>query len=224
MVFWPVCVSVQSYNTSRQILLRLCSWVYGCSQSLYQFLGQGPDLHLIISQTLMAQEHMHVFSRYDVAHCSTALAHCDLVTSASSGSTKKHEPSNTFLLGASVQMQEIYCFVLPFIVKWVVAALVVSVLVNLFSRLRQQGDHARSSVVTQVHGLLLQWWQRMMYRAPSSQNMLLSLIKLNGRGSAFKAMPSFIRYYSQLIAICLPHYCNGHGFIALCTSVHCIVQ
>ena len=102
-----------------------------------------------------------------------------------------------YLLGAAVPMQEIYCFLLPFIVKWVVAALVVSVLVNLFSRLRQQGDHSHSSVVTQVQGLLLEWWQRKIHHAPSSQNMLLSLIKLNGRGSAFKAMPSFIRYQSN---------------------------
>ena len=82
---------------------------------------------------------------------------------------------------------------LPFILKWVVAALVVSVLVNLFSRLRKQGDHSHSSVVAQVLALLNEWWQRMFERAPSSQSMLLTLFRINGRGRAFKSMPSFLR-------------------------------
>ena len=91
------------------------------------------------------------------------------------------------------QTQDIYCFVLPFLLKFLVAALVVGVLVDIFSRLRRQGDHSHSSLVTQVCGLLKEWWQRMFQNAPSSLNIMLLLIKLNGRGKAFEAMPSFIR-------------------------------
>ena len=91
-------------------------------------------------------------------------------------------------------LQELYCFVLPFILKWVVAALVVSVLVNLFSKIRQQGDHSHSSVVHQVRALLAEWWQQVFQRAPSNQNMLLTLFKISGRGKLFKSMPSFLRY------------------------------
>ena len=93
-------------------------------------------------------------------------------------------------------LQEVYCFVLPFILKWVVAALVVSVLVNLFSRLRKQGDHSHSSVVAQIRAMLMEGWQRLFQQAPSNQNMLLTFFRLNGRGRTFKAMPSFIRYTS----------------------------
>ncbi|DBA79405.1 TPA: hypothetical protein ACH3X2_000050 [Trebouxia sp. C0005] len=90
--------------------------------------------------------------------------------------------------------QEIYVFILPFILKWVVAALVVGVLVNLFSSLRKQGDHCHSSVVAQIQALLAQCWQCLFQRAPSNQNMLVTMFRLNGRGRSFKAMPSFIRY------------------------------
>ena len=90
-------------------------------------------------------------------------------------------------------VQEVYCFVLPFILKWVVAALIVSVLVNLFSRLRRQGDYSHSGVLQRIQDLVAEWWQRVFQKAPSSRSMLLSLVKLNGRGRAFKAMPSFIR-------------------------------
>ncbi|KAL0034091.1 hypothetical protein WJX79_008239 [Trebouxia sp. C0005] len=91
--------------------------------------------------------------------------------------------------------QEIYVFILPFILKWVVAALVVGVLVNLFSSLRKQGDHCHSSVVAQIQALLAQCWQCLFQRAPSNQNMLVTMFRLNGRGRSFKAMPSFIRSF-----------------------------
>ena len=42
-----------------------------------------------------------------------------------------------------LSLQDIYCFILLFILKWLVAALVVSVLVNIFSKLNELGDHAR---------------------------------------------------------------------------------
>ena len=87
---------------------------------------------------------------------------------------------------------------LPFVLKWVVAALIVSVLVNLFSRLRRQGDHSHSSLLHCIWDLLTEWGQRILQQVPSSRSMLLSLIKLNGRGKAFKAMPSFIRCLTML--------------------------
>lgn len=71
--------------------------------------------------------------------------------------------------------------------------MVVGVLVDIFGRLRRQGDHSHSSLVTQVWGLLMEWWQCMFQSAPSSLSILLLIIKVNGRGKAFKAMPSFIR-------------------------------
>jgi len=71
---------------------------------------------------------------------------------------------------------------------------VVSVLVNLFSSLRKQGDHSHSSVVAQIQALLAQCWQCLFQQAPSNQNILVTLFRLNGRGRSFKAMPSFIRY------------------------------
>ena len=90
-------------------------------------------------------------------------------------------------------MQEVYCFVLPFILKWVVAALEVSVLINLFGRLRKQGDHSHSSVVAQIRVLMTDGWQRMFQQAPSNQNMLLTLVQLNNKRRSFKALATSVR-------------------------------
>lgn len=112
--------------------------------------------------------------------------------------------------------QEIYVFILPFILKWVVAALVVSVLVNLFSSLRKQGDHSHSSVVAQIQALLIEWWQRLFQRAPSNQSMLVTLFRLNGRGRSFKAMPSFIRYSIA--------HCGAQGKFACSLTMRQLLQ
>lgn len=93
----------------------------------------------------------------------------------------------------ALTMQEVYCFILPFVIKWVVAALVVSVLVSLFSRLRRQGDHSHSSILAQIHSLLLEGWQRLFRQAPSNQNMLLTLFRVIGRGRTFRALPTSVR-------------------------------
>ncbi len=96
-----------------------------------------------------------------------------------------------------------YCFILPFILKWVVAALVVSVLVNLFSRLRKQGDHSHNSVVAQIHALLTEWWQRLFHRAPSNQDMLATFFRLNGRGRTFRAVATSVRLTPDILAYSL---------------------
>ena len=77
--------------------------------------------------------------------------------------------------------------------KWIVAALVVSVLVNLFSRLRKQGDHSHSSVVAQARDIWLEGWQRLIRHAPSNGHILLVLLKMIGRRRVFKALPTSVR-------------------------------
>ncbi|DBA75406.1 TPA: hypothetical protein ACH3X1_010669 [Trebouxia sp. C0004] len=91
--------------------------------------------------------------------------------------------------------QEVYCFFVPFILKWVVAALVVSVLVNLFSSLRKQGDHSHSSVVAQIQALLVEWWQGLFEQAPSNLNILGTFFRLNGRGRRFRALATSVRSF-----------------------------
>ena len=56
-------------------------------------------------------------------------------------------------------MQEVYCFILPFILKWLVAALIASVLVTLFSRLRRQGDRSYSTLYAQIRAQFDEWLQ-----------------------------------------------------------------
>ena len=90
-------------------------------------------------------------------------------------------------------VQEVYCFFLPFVLKWVVAALTVSVLVNVFSTLRKEGDHSHSSVVAQIRAMLMEGWQRLFQQAPSNQNMLLTFVRLNGRGRRFRALATSVR-------------------------------
>ena len=86
-----------------------------------------------------------------------------------------------------------------------------SVLVNLFSSLRKQGDHSHISVVAQIQALVIEWWQRLFQRAPSNQNVLVTLFRLNGRGRSFKAMPSFIRYSVA--------HCGVQGKVACSLSI-----
>ena len=100
-------------------------------------------------------------------------------------------------------LQEMYCFVLPFVLKWVVAALVVSVLVDLFSTLRKQGDHSHSSVPAQIHALLTEWWQCLFHRAPSNQDMLATVFRLNGRGRTFRALATSVRFTPHVLACSL---------------------
>ena len=100
-------------------------------------------------------------------------------------------------------LQEIFCFVLPFILKWIVAALVVSVLVQLFSTLRKKGDHAHSMVVAQIRTLLYEWWQCLFGRAPSNQKLLSTLFRLTGRRRTFHAIAS-IRWDCQRCMITSP--------------------
>ena len=55
-------------------------------------------------------------------------------------------------------LQDVYCFMLPFVLKWVLAALLASVLVSLFSRLRRQGDRSHRGILAQVCALVHDWW------------------------------------------------------------------
>lgn len=86
--------------------------------------------------------------------------------------------------------------------KWLVAALVVSVLVNLFSQLREQGDKSPVTVVSRVKAMLTARWQQYYQDAPSNTDMLLSLFRLNRKQKSLKNMPTFIRsasaWYSSL--------------------------
>ena len=77
--------------------------------------------------------------------------------------------------------QEVYCFILPFLVKWVVAALLTSVLVRLFSRLRCQADCTHISILARVCSLLHEWWQCMVCKAPISKQILVTMQELIGR-------------------------------------------
>lgn len=89
--------------------------------------------------------------------------------------------------------QDIYCFVLPFVLKWVVAALVVSVLVDLFSKLTKRGDRTRMTVHGRVQAMVAESWQQYSQKAPSNTDMLLTFLRLNKSRTSLKQMPSFIR-------------------------------
>ncbi len=91
-------------------------------------------------------------------------------------------------------MQEVYCFILPFILKWLVAALIASVLVSLFSRLRQQGDRSSSTIYAQIRALLHEWLQSMQHRVSSSKRTLLILVRLVGRGRVVGRPSKLTRY------------------------------
>jgi len=79
-------------------------------------------------------------------------------------------------------MQEVYCFILPFILKWLVAALVASVLVSLFSRLRRQGDRSSTTIYAQIRALFNEWLQSMRHHVLSNKGTLLILVRLIGGG------------------------------------------
>jgi len=100
-------------------------------------------------------------------------------------------------------------FILPFILKWVVAALVVRVLVNLFSSLRKQGDHSHSSVVAQIQALVIEWWQRLFEHAPSNLNILGTFARLNFRGRRFRALATSVRSASNGLAMHAARCCLG---------------
>lgn len=93
-----------------------------------------------------------------------------------------------------VHLQNLYCFLLPFVMKWLVAALVVSVLVDLFYRLREQGDKSPVTVTTRVQAMIAEAWQQYWRKAPSNIDMLLTFFRLNRKQKSMKTMPSFIRY------------------------------
>ena len=100
--------------------------------------------------------------------------------------------------------------------KWVVAALVVSVLVNLFTRLRRQGDHTHSSVVAQIHSMLTKLWQCFFYQAPSDKCILDAFYQLTGKGRVFRAIPTSVRLVAMLHSCGL---CRLTGSVLACTGL-----
>ena len=83
---------------------------------------------------------------------------------------------------------------LPFILKWVVAALVTSVLVDVFSKLTHLGDKSRVTVTGRVRDMLRDAWQQHFLKAPSNSDMLLTFVRVNKRRKSLKLLPSFIRF------------------------------
>ena len=92
-----------------------------------------------------------------------------------------------------LRLQDIYCFVLPLILKWVVAALVVSVLVNLFSKLTELSDKSPISVRQRMQHMVIEGWQCHFQHAPRNADILLTLFWLNKQRKSLKLLPSFIR-------------------------------
>ena len=93
-----------------------------------------------------------------------------------------------------LSLQDLYCFVLPFILKWVVAALVASVLVDVFSKLTRLGDKSRMTVTGRLRDMLREAWQQHFQKAPSNSDMLLTFVRVNKRRKTLKLLPSFIRF------------------------------
>ena len=95
----------------------------------------------------------------------------------------------------SLHPQDIYCFFLPFILKWVVDALVTSVLVDLFSKLTEKGDETHSGIKLhhRLRALVTEQWQHCFRGAPSNSDMLLTLFRLGRKRGALKMLPTFIR-------------------------------
>ena len=91
-------------------------------------------------------------------------------------------------------MQEVYCFILPFILKWLVAALVASVLVSLFSRLRRQGDHSSTTIYAQIRALFDEWLQCVRHHVSSNKRTLLILVRLIGRDRVSGRVSKAMRY------------------------------
>ena len=95
-------------------------------------------------------------------------------------------------------LQDIYCFILPFILKWLVAALVVSVLVNLFSKLNEIGDHARVHIYQRLQIMAKEGWRHLWNNAPTNSDMLLMMFRLNKKRKSLKLLSSFIRYVAKV--------------------------
>jgi len=116
-------------------------------------------------------------------------------------------------------MQEVYCFILPFILKWLVAALIASVLVSLFSRLRRQGDRSSSSIYAQICALLPEWLQSMRHHVSSSKRTLLILVRLIGRGRVSGRVSKVTRYaetdYRVVENDQFWHYSHVFGFLGI---------
>ncbi len=91
-------------------------------------------------------------------------------------------------------MQEVYCFILPFILKWLVAALIASVLVTLFSRLRRQGDRSYSTLYAQIRTLFDEWLQYLHHYVSSNKQTHLILVHLIGRGRVSERVSKVTRY------------------------------
>lgn len=107
-----------------------------------------------------------------------------------------------------MHLQDIYCFVLPFVLKWLVAAMVVSVLVDVFSKLREQGDKSQITAHDQIQAMVAEIWQQYSQKAPSNSEMLLTFFRLNKARKSLKQLPSFIRF--------APHTHDHHLFVDMC--------
>ena len=93
-----------------------------------------------------------------------------------------------------LSLQDIYCFILLFILKWLVAALVVSVLVNIFSKLNELGDHARVHIYQRLQIMAKEGWQHLWNGAPTNSDMLLMMFRLTKKRKSHKLLSSFIRF------------------------------
>ena len=83
---------------------------------------------------------------------------------------------------------------LPFVLKWVVAALVASVLVDVFSKLTRLSDKSRMTVTGRMRGMLREAWQHHFQKAPSNSDMLLTFVRVNKTRKSIKLLPTFIRF------------------------------
>ena len=118
-------------------------------------------------------------------------------------------------------MQEVYCFILPFVLKWLVAALIASVLVSLFSRLRRQGDRSSSSIYAQVCALLHEWLQSVCHHILSSKQAHLILVHLIGRGRLSAGVSKVTRYAGTDYRTVEKDQCwhNSHSHLAFWASL-----
>ena len=108
-------------------------------------------------------------------------------------------------------LQDIYCFVLPFILKWLVAALVVSVLVDLFSKLNELGDKARVHIYQRIRIMTREAFQHYWNKAPSNADMLLLMFRLTRKRKSLKLLSSFIRH--------IPAFTTQHSIARHSTTV-----
>ena len=99
-------------------------------------------------------------------------------------------------------LQDMYCFVLPFILKWVVVALVASVLVDVFSKLTKQGDESHMKIHDRLQAMMTERWQQCFQGAPSNSDMLLTFFRLGKKRMGFKLLPTFIRFAHSAQSTC----------------------